>query len=64
MIKTIPVLFCFLLLSGCSFSEYPSAVLSNLMAGVSQGGAADPIGLFSGALINGFFNIIGALPSP
>jgi hypothetical protein len=53
-----------LLVSGCSAWVYPAAVLSNFLAGMSQGGLSDLDGLVRGALINGFFNIVGVLPPP
>ena len=53
--------FALIALSGCS---YPSAVMSNLIVGASQGGWANPVGLLSGALTNGLFNSMGWLPSP
>jgi len=49
------------LLAGCS---YPAAVVSNLLAGVIQGGLSNPTALLSGALTNGLFNVIGLLPMP
>lgn len=48
--------------SGCTL--YPAAVLSNLIAGASQGGLANPTALLDGALQNGLLNIIGVLPPP